>query len=142
MLKNMQLSIALFVLSLCLPVFSNQVHDATIVYGFEALLLGSIQVLLALTISLTDLSVGLLLVIPWFANITWFMSLVTSKPNKRLILSTISALLAAFFFIQPVAMIGETGSSIDLQLQTGAFIWGLSLIVPLLGELIKVPSNG
>ncbi|WP_104400793.1 hypothetical protein [Vibrio penaeicida] len=141
MLKNKQLSIALFVLSLCLPTFSSQAHDATTVYGFEALLLGSIQVLLALVISLSDYSVGLLLVIPWLANITWFMSLVMSKSKNRLILSVISTLFVALFFIQPITMIGEAGSSIDLQLLIGAYIWGLSLIVPILGELMKVRSN-
>ncbi|AZZ97830.1 hypothetical protein [Pseudoalteromonas sp. R3] len=130
---TLKLSIAIYIISLCLPAISPLEYSAEhLTDGYETLILGPVQVLFGLVMLPQMPGLGLLLMLPWLANISWLISLVTYKEKLGRIAGLCTAVIVVVFFAHPVAIIGSSVSVVLLQLHIGAYLWMLALMLPLL----------
>lgn len=141
-MKVYVLSIVFYVASLVTPAFSG--NSGHIIYGWEALILGALQLFLIFggAFSLEFI----FLVIPWVANITWLISIVMIKKGKQ---DSKLAKNCSYFslFGALVFFINRTGIGVgSLDMTTispliGSYLWLFAFILPFLSTYLTDKPN-
>ncbi len=127
-----RVSVAMYLISLILPAFSRlDGRESGLTFGVEALLGGLFQAFFGMVMFFNDFELAIMLILPWLANLSWLMSLVLSQDMRVNVWSLVTVLGLLIFFAYPIAMIGPSSTIADLRLHSGAYLWGIALILPL-----------
>jgi hypothetical protein len=148
----MNLALVLYFASLVVPCISSTQGQQSFL-GIQTLLLGLIQVVLGvsgfikglLNLELNLLINSLLLIFPWLANVTIILTfkkfyLFKSPINRSM--CVFGVFCTGTFWVIPKAMIGESSSIIDVNIELGGYIWiFVSMLLLYATSLADKPSK-
>lgn len=144
--------VLVYLLSLALPVINRPDEN---MYGIEVLFLGWIQSYFGIQI-LSEGGAALLnegaslsvvgnlfltscsLVLPWLGNLIFVLAIYLMRLNNivwALRLSFSAVLCVLTFWINPVAMLGESAKIILVTPLLGAYVWSLSIVLVLFSAI-------
>lgn len=129
------LSALFYLVALLLPAFSCvDGRESSLTYSYQALVFGFMQVFAATFMLTTWFDTAIALMFPWLANISWVLSLSNNQGIKVNPWSVVTLCALIIFFSQPLVIVaGGNGATsiLSLKLHSGAYLWGVALMLPI-----------
>jgi len=128
----------LLIVSLFMPALNVSGREE---FGYSLFALGWFQSYISLTAIGNWISHGMLdsenfiasifTAFPWFGNIFIILAVVSlarSRVKVSLLFSILALICVTVFFVNPVAMLGADGITVEVTPLIGAYFWGLSTL--------------